>query len=123
MKIEAAPMWFTGLPRRLYDAVRDYPLDTKPEWGELGDLTEIIKFEGVTAYSESAVVEDGKCVVAGRVAVKLIYDPNKDPDPEPDAESREVRDSLPVSIYFEVSSEKREVTVRRIQVDTSPLLR
>ena len=60
MKIESSPVWFAGLPRKLYDAARDYPLDQKPEWDELGDLAEIVKFEGAMAYSESAVVDDGK---------------------------------------------------------------
>ena len=85
-------------------------------------MEEIVKFEGVTAYSESAVVDNGECVVAGRVAVKLIYDPSKDPDPEPGAKYGEVRDSLPARIFFEVSPDK-QVTIKRIQVDTSPLLR
>ena len=121
MKIESAPVWFAELPRKLYDAARDYPLDEKPEWDELGDLADIIKFEGVTAYSESAVVDDGECVVAGRVAVTLIYDPANDPDPEPDAKYGRVRDSLPASIFFEVADQKVRIT--RIQVDLSPLLR
>ena len=121
MKIESSPMWFAGLPRKLYDAARDYPLDQKPEWDELGDLAEIVKFEGATAYSESAVVDDGKCAVAGRVAVKLIYDPAKDPDPEPDAKYGEMRDSFPASIFFEVANQ--EVSIKRIQVDLSRLLR
>ena len=123
MKIESARVWFADLPRTLYDAARDYPLDEKPEWEELGDLADIIKFEGVTADSESAVVDNGKCVVAGRVAVKLIYDPDKDPDPEPDAKYSEVRDSLPVSIFFEVCPKKKEVRITRVLVDTSPLLK
>jgi hypothetical protein len=122
MKIESAPVWFAELPRKLYDAARDYPLDQKPDWDELKDVEEIVKFEGVTAYSESAVVDNGECVVAGRVAVKLIYDPSKDPDPEPGAKYGEVRDSLPARIFFEVSPDK-QVTIKRIQVDTSPLLR
>ena len=121
MKIESAPVWFVELPRKLYDAARNYPLDEMPEWDELGDLVDIIKFQGVTAYSESAVVDNGECVVAGRVAVKLIYDPSKDPDPEPGARYGEVRDSLPASIFFEVHDE--EVRIKRIRVDTSPLLR
>ena len=121
MKIESAPVWFAELPRKLYDAARDYPLDQKPEWDELGDLAEIVKFEGVTAYSESAVVDDGKCVVAGRVAVKLIYDPAKDPDPEPGAKYGEMRDSFPASVFFEVADQ--EVRIKRIQVDMSRLLR
>lgn len=123
MKIESAPVWFEELPSRLYDAARDYALDEKPEWAEFRKLADFIKFEGVTAYSESAVVDNGKCVVAGRVAVKLIYDPKKDPDPEPDAKYGEVHDSLPASIYFEVSSATKSVTIKRIHVDTSPLLR
>ena len=122
MKIESAPQWFAELPRKLYDAARDYPLDERPEWSQLGELEDIIEFEEVTAYSKSAVVDNGECVVAGHVAVKLIYDPRKDPDPEPDAKYGEVRDSLPASIFFEVSSDK-EVTIKRIQVDTTPLLR
>ena len=122
MKIESAPVWFEELPRKLYDAARDYPLDQKPDWDELKDLDEIVKFEGVTAYSESAVVDNGECVVAGRVTVKLIYDPDKDPDPEPGAKYGEFRDSLRASIFFEVSADK-EVRIKRIQVDTSPLLR
>lgn len=121
MKIESAPVWFADLPRKLYDAARDYPLDEKPEWGELGDLADIIKFEGVTAYSESAVVDDGECVVAGRVSVKLIYDPKKDPDPRPGAKYREVRDSIRASIFFDVADQ--EVRIKRIQVDLSRLLR
>ena len=121
MKIESAPVWFAGLPRKLYDAARDYPLDQKPAWDELGDLAEIVKFEGVAAYSESAVVDNGKCVVAGRVSVRLIYDPKLDPDPEPGAKYGELRDSLPASIFFEVADQ--EVTIKRIQVDMSPLLR
>ena len=48
-------MWFAELPRKLYDAARNYPLDQKPDWDELKDVEEIVKFEGVTAYSESAV--------------------------------------------------------------------
>ena len=122
MKIESAPVWFEELPRKLYDAARDYPLDQRPDWDELKDLDEIVKFEGVTAYSESAVVDNGECVVAGRVTVKLIYDPDKDPDPEPGAKYGEFRDSLRASIFFEVSADK-EVKIKRIQVDTSPLLR
>ena len=121
MKIESAPVWFAELPRKLYDAARDYALDEKPEWDELGALAEIIKFEGVTAYSESAVVDNGECVVAGRVSVKLIYDPNKDPDPKPGAKYGEVRDSLPASIFFEVADQ--EVRIKRIQVHMSRLLR
>ena len=122
MKIESAPVWFEELPRKLYDAARDYPLDQKPDWDEFKDMEEIVKFEGVTAYSESAVVDNGECVVAGRVAVKLIYDPDKDPNPEPGAKYGEVRDSLRASIFFAVSADK-EVRITRIQVDTSPLLR
>ena len=52
MKIESAPVWFAELPRKLYDAARDYPLDQKPEWDEFKDLEDMVKFEGVTAYSE-----------------------------------------------------------------------
>ncbi len=58
---------------------------------------------------------------AGRVSVKLIYDPNKDPDPKPGAEYREVRDSLPASIFFEVADQ--EVRIKRVQVHMSRLLR
>ena len=114
-------MWFAELPRKLYDAARDYALDEKPEWDELGPLADVIKVEGVTAYAESAVVDSGECVVAGRVSVKLIYDPNKDPDPKPGAEYREVRDSLPASIFFEVADQ--EVRIKRVQVHMSRLLR
>ena len=121
MKIESAPVWFAELPRKLYDATRDYPLDKTPDWDEFHGLEEIVKFEGVTAYSESAVVDKGEYVVAGRVSVKLIYDPSKDPAPEPGAKYGEVRDSLPASIFFEVAD--KEVRIKRVQVDTSPLLR
>ena len=34
MKIESVPVWFAELPRKLYDAARDYPLDQKLEWDE-----------------------------------------------------------------------------------------
>ena len=122
MKIESAPVWFEELPSKLYDAARDYALEEKPEWDEFRRLADFIKFEGVTAHSESAVVDNGECVVAGRVAVKLIYDPKKDPDPEPDAKYGEVRDSLPASIFFEVSSDN-EVRIKHIKVYTSHLLR
>ena len=122
MKIESArDVWFAELPRKLYAAARDYPLDQKPDWDELKGLEEIVKFEGVTAYSESAVVDNGEYVVAGRVAVKLIYDPRKDPNPKPDAKYGEVRDSLSARIFFEVAED--EVRIKRVQVDTSPLLR
>ena len=57
------------------------------------------------------------------MAVKLIYDPDKDPDPEPDEKCSEVRDSLPVSIFFEVCPKKKEVRITRVLVDTSPLLK
>ena len=40
---------------------------------EFKDLEDLVKFEGVTAYSESAVVDNGEYVVAGRVAIRLIY--------------------------------------------------
>ena len=66
-------------------------------------------------------MDDGECVVAGRVAVKLIYDPAKDPDPEPGAKHGEMRDSFPASIFFEVAD--REVRIKRVQVDLSRLLR
>lgn len=121
MKIESAPVWFAELPRKLYDAARDYPLDQKPDWDEFRDLADVIKFEGVTAYSDSAVVDNDECVVAGRVSVKLIYDPAKDPDPEPGAKYGEFRDSFPASIFFEVAD--REVRIKRVQVDLSRLLR
>lgn len=66
-------------------------------------------------------MDDGKCVVAGRVAVKLIYDPAKDPDPEPGAKYGEMRDSFPVSIFFDVADQ--EVMIKRVQVDLSRLPR
>ena len=107
MKIESAPVWFAELPRKLYDAARDYPLDQKPEWDEFKDLEDMVKFEGVTAYSESAVVDNGEYVVAGRVAIRLIYDPDKDPDPEPGAKYGEVRDSLRASTRVDRGSTRR----------------
>ena len=96
-------------------------MDQKPDWDEFRDLADVIKFEGVTAYSDSAVVDNDECVVAGRVSVKLIYDPAKDPDPEPGAKYGEFRDSFPASIFFEVAD--REVRIKRVQVDLSRLLR
>ena len=105
MKIESAPVWFAELPRKLYDAARDYPLDQKPEWDEFKDLEDMVKFEGVTAYSESAVVDNGEYVVAGRVAIRLIYDPDK--DPEPGAKYGEVRDSLRASTRVDRGSTRR----------------
>ena len=111
---KSANVWFSGLPDKLAEAARNYQLAQTPDWRTLDELSEATLFEGMEAYGESAVVENGENIAPGRVHVKLVYN-------EPD-ETLTIHDSFPARVFFDVNKMKETVEITRVEADTSSLL-
>jgi hypothetical protein len=108
---KSADVWFNGLPDKLADAARKYQLAETPDWQTLDELSEATMFEGMEAYGESAVVENGENIAPGRVHVKLVYN-----DPE---EPLTFHDSFPARLIFDVNKDDKTVEITRVEADTS----
>jgi Predicted pPIWI-associating nuclease len=108
---KSANVWFNGLPEKLEEAARNYQLSETPDWQTLDELSEGTRFEGMEAYGESAVVENGENIAPGRVHVELVYD-------EP-GETLTFRDSFPARVIFEVDRSNETVKITRVEADTS----
>lgn len=109
--IQSKNAWFSGLPEKLAEAARNYQLEKEPDWHALEELSEATMFEGMEAYGESAIVENGKNIAPGRVHVKLVYN-----EPE---ETLTFHDSFPARVFFDVNKKNETVEITRVEADTS----
>jgi Predicted pPIWI-associating nuclease len=108
--------WFEGLPDELADAVRDYQLTETSDWQELAELSNNTIFDGMEAYGDSAIVEDGSNIAPGRVHVKLSFI-------DADDENLEFTESFPARIFFDVNVEQKSVEIQKVEIDTSGLFK
>jgi hypothetical protein len=108
---KSANVWFNGLPEKLADAARNYQLAETPDWQSLDELSERTRFEGMEAYGESAVVENGKNIAPGRVHVELVYNEAE--------ETLTFRDSFPARVIFDVNRVDETVEITGVEADTS----
>ncbi|MCJ8508924.1 hypothetical protein MUU53_13490 [Rhizobium lemnae] len=104
-------VWFEELPEKLAQAARDYPLAETTDWAPLDELSSGTRFEGMEAYGDSAVVEDGENIAPGRVHAELVYDEPGDP--------LTLRDSFPARIFFTVDKNRKTVAITRVEIDTA----
>lgn len=104
-------VWFDELPERLAQAAREYPLAETPDWIPLDELSSGTRFEGMEAYGDSAVIEDGENIAPGRVHAELVYD-------EP-GDKLTLRDSFPARIFFTVNKDQKSVAITRVEIDTA----
>jgi Predicted pPIWI-associating nuclease len=105
-------VWFEELPDELAEAAREYQLSETSVWNELAELSNQTTFDGMEAYGDSAIVENGNNIAPGRVHVKLSFIDNDD-------ENLEFTESFPARIFFNVNVDKKSVEIEKVEVDTA----
>jgi Predicted pPIWI-associating nuclease len=108
---KSANVWFKGLPEKLAEAARNYQLAETQDWQALDELSQSTRFEGMEAYGESAVVENGENIAPGRVHVELVYNEPEGP--------LTFHDSFPARVVFVVNRMNETVLITRVEADTS----
>ncbi|HEY8572745.1 hypothetical protein [Phenylobacterium sp.] len=103
--------WFRDLPDRLQEAVEAYDYQSKPEWSDLADLSEVTELQSIVTHGQSAVIEDGHWIAPATVYVRLLYEPGT-------KEQLELSEAFPARIEFEVRDDE-SIAITSIRADVS----